>query len=160
MRGRFLFPSLIAAAAACSGAPADDPGAGHLVLERTAPTSEVLLDAVASARYCERDSVLTILGIGDRWSAVIGMRTAWPPAREYRADTIVGELGTAAFAARMVGDSADPALRSSSGRVELDSGEVLSGRFTVEWGSDSSAMTLAGRFQGLRRDSIGCASGT
>ena len=159
MRGRFLFLPFIAVLSACPKA-ADEAGVGHLTLERTAPTSAVLLDVVASARYCEHDSVLTILGIGDRWSAVIGMRTPWPPVREFRADTILGDVGTAAFAARLVGDSADPALRSTSGRVELDTGEVLSGRFTFEWGSDSSAMSLAGRFQGLRRDSIGCASGS
>ena len=115
-----------------------------------------IVDGAASARYCDRDSTLTIISIGSRWSAVIGMRTTWPPVRRFTVDTAIGLIGTAAVAARAVNDSAPPALISRSGTLELDTTEVLSGRFTVETGRESTLVGLSGRFLGLRRDSIGC----
>lgn len=159
MSGRFVFLVFVSVAlTACPGGRDGEFGGGRLIIERTSPDPASLVDADATARYCERDSVLTIISIGSRWSAVIGMRTTWPPIRQFTADTAVGGIGTAAVAARIVNDSASPAFISRSGTLELDSADVLSGRFTVETGRDSGVVSLSGRFQGLRRDSTGCAA--
>lgn len=158
MRGRvFFLPIAAAAVVACPGEPAA-PGTGRLVLERTEPDPRTLLDAPARARYCARDSLVTIVAVDRSWSAAIALRTPWPEVTLFSVDTTASILGTAALAARRIGDSIGLGLVSRSGRVELDTGALLAGTFTIEVGPDSSRASLSGRFEGMQPDTSGCAS--
>jgi hypothetical protein len=157
MPGRFLFLVLLCAALpACRRPEAGAPSA-HLRVDRTAPDARTLLDAPAAARFCNLDGTLTITGIGAPWSAALAIRTAWPPRGRYAVDSTLGGIGTAALAARAMGDSAAAPLVARTGSVDMDSGGALAGRFTAATGRDSSATQLAGSFSIARRDSTGCA---
>jgi hypothetical protein len=105
-----------------------------------------------------RDSTMTIVGIDDRWSAALALRTPWPPLRQFTVDSALGAVGTAAVAARPLGDSAGGALIGRHGTILLDSGTAFSGHFTVATGGDSGGVTLSGRFVDVRADTSGCAT--
>lgn len=161
MHGRFfcVFIVLLAGAAACRRHVPVPDGAGTLVLERTAPDSARLGELPVRARYCGRDSLLSIVGFDASWSAALALRTTWPSGSlHFTLDTLPAGIGTAAFAARQLRDSIGAALVSSGGRVDLDSGGVLAGHFTADTGHDSTRVSLSGRFEGMRPDTNGCAA--
>jgi hypothetical protein len=149
---------LAAAAAGCRREPAAATGWGRLVLERTAPHPASLGELRAHAQYCSRDSLLSIVGTDDAWSAALAMRTVWPGERHFTVDTLPAGIGTAAIAARLINDSVGIALLSRSGSIDLDAGVLLAGHFSVETGRDSTRITLSGRFGGMKPDTNGCAS--
>ncbi len=157
MRGRFFFLVIsISGIVACPSGRDGASDSAHLVIERASPHPAHLLNAAAHARYCSRDSSLTIVAVGTDWSAVVGMRSAWPPTGAFTADSALAGIGTAAVALRSGADSVAPALVSRSGKVEIDSGAALKGRFTVQTGPDSISVILTGHFEATRRDSAGC----
>ena len=157
MRGRFLFLVIsISGIVACPSGRDGASDSAHLVIERASPHPAHLLNATAHARYCSRDSSLTIVAVGTDWSAVVGLRTMWPPSGVFTVDTAPAGIGTAAVALRSGSDSVTPALVSRSGKVKVDSGAALKGRFTVQTGHDSIPVILTGRFEATRRDSAGC----
>lgn len=135
---------------------ADETGLGRLTLERTAPKAEHLADLPARAFYCSRDTQLTIVTEGGSWSAAFALRTAWPPQSAYTINMTTGSVGTGLAAARPVGDSVRPALVAVRGSVTLQDGPLISGRFSLETGSDSQAVRLSGSFEGMRPDTAGC----
>jgi hypothetical protein len=157
MRGRFLF--LLVCSAGAPGCARHDARAasGHLHVERTAPGARTLVDGDAAARFCDRDGTLTITAIGGAWSAALALRTAWPPRGRFAFDSALGGIGSAALAARAIGDSLTPPLIARSGSVDIDSGGAIAGHFSAQTGADSNAVHLAGRFEMPRRDSTGCA---
>jgi len=157
MRGRFFFAvTAMAGLVACPGGDGTAKGSAHLVVERSAPHAARLVDAVARARYCPRDSTLTIIAVGSAWNAVVGMRTAWPPSGTLTVDSALRGIGTAAVAVRSATDSVIPALISRSGKVEIDRGTNIEGHFTVVAGTDSIPATLTGHFAITKRDRAGC----
>jgi hypothetical protein len=162
MNGRFFCVFTIAilagAATGCRREQAAADGWGRLVLERTAPHPASLGELHAHARYCSRDSLLSIVGTADAWSAALALRTVWPGERHFTLDSLPGGIGTAMVAARPIHDSVGSALLSRSGSVELDAGTLLAGHFIAEAGHDSTRVTLSGRFEGMKPDTNGCAS--
>jgi hypothetical protein len=162
MNGRFfcvLASAILAGAATgCRREQAAADGWGRLVLERTAPHPASLGELRVHARYCSRDSLLSIVGADDAWSAALALRTVWPSERHFTLDTLSGGIGTAVVAARPILDSVGIALRSRSGIIDLDRGALLAGHFTAEAGHDSTRVTLSGRFEGMKPDTNGCAS--
>lgn len=153
MHGRSFVLSLML----CSGCGAGDAASaaehsGRLVLERAGERRLTLLDEPAIARYCERDSLLSIVAVSRRWSVAIALRTAWPAdtTTPYTVELLPGAPGTAALAARALADSVRPALQSSAGTVTALTSAPLAGRFDVRAGSDTARMRLVGHFDALR----------
>jgi len=147
----------------CIGCGSDDAadqvrGSGRFILTRSAPAPRTLVDGPAVARFCARDSILSVVVLGDRWNAALALRTAWPLTRHFSLDTLPDGIGTAAVGARSVKDSVGVALVSRSGSVELDAGALLAGHFTAEAGLDSTRVTLTGRFEGVKPDTTSCAN--
>jgi hypothetical protein len=101
--------------------------------------------------------MLSIVAVGDAWSAALALRTAWPaPTRHFTLDSLPVVIGTAAFAARPLRDSVRAALVAHGGSVDLDAGPSLAGHFTAETGVDSARVRVSGRFEGMRPDTNGC----
>lgn len=133
--------ALIALLAACGsdGAPA---APGTMVLEQARRP----LPAVA--RYCARDTMLSVVALDRDWSAAVALRASWPPdsTRRFTIDSALGVTGSASIAARNMRDSSGEALVARSGTVTLDAGSVLAGRFDATTG-DSTVPRLSGRFE-------------
>ena len=149
---RLVIAALVLSTACRQGesAPGVD-GSGLLVLERTEPSSEQLLRVPAVARYCERDSVLSIVGMSSTWSAALALRTGWAPdtGRDFTVGPALDSVGTAAAAARALNVDSQQSIQSRSGTLSISSVDPLAGSFTLEAGQDSTTTRLTGRFERL-----------
>ena len=151
MTGRF-FVALLLLCCACG--PDSAPGQverGLLVLERTSPDPAPLTELEAAASYCARDTVFSIVASSPDWATAIAVRSDWPAdsARTFAIDSTPGTAGHAAFAARVLRDSAQVAMIGLGGEVTVNGGRVLSGRFSAAVVRDSVPIELGGRFEGL-----------
>jgi len=147
---------LVAACRSGNGRAADRPG--RLRLSRTAPHAGVLLDQAAVARFCALDSTLSIVAVGQDWSAAVALRSAWPLATtSFPVASPLGAAGSGAVAARPITDTTEIALIGGSGTITVTPGEVLAGRLTVDVSADSGAtIRLDGRFEDLTVRMDGC----
>lgn len=150
---RRVFLGAVLLGAACGSGdvePADQ--SGRLVLRRGSPADPAMLDMPAIARYCERDSTLSIVAVGDAWSGALAMRSAWPILHETRFAVAapLGEVGSGAAAARPLADSAQVAFIGTSGAITVTPGSLLAGTVDAGMASDSAVTArLIGRFEGL-----------
>ena len=147
----FLLAAMLGAGCG-SGDPHLPAGSGRLVLTRTAPSRKTLLDLPALARYCERDSTLSIVAIGGDWTGALAVRTAWPISRQTRfpVDSALGGAGSGAVAARPVGDSIQVAWVGRSGAIVVEPGPRLAGRVEAELKREAGALIrVTGRFDDL-----------
>jgi len=141
-----LFAGLLAASG-CSLVDRLGRGTGRLRLEQLGRSSRRLLDVPAETRFCSADTSLSILGFDHDWSAVVALRTAWPPAgRAFTIDSALGGLGSASVAARPLGDSVGVALTAVHGTLRLDGGRRVHGTLDVVARGASDTVHLVGRF--------------
>lgn len=154
----FLLASLLGTACSSGDAPAGERS-GRLVLTRTAPARLTLLDMPALARYCERDSSLSVVAVGASWAGALAMRTVWPLNEEtqFAVAATLGGAGSAAVAARPTGDSVQAALTGQTGTITVRPGAALGGRIEAGIPGDSGVATrLIGRFDDLTVRSGAC----
>jgi hypothetical protein len=133
MRGRVIAAATLAlvAGVACDVGCGDGSGAGgHLRVERMARRATPLMDEPGRAEYCPVDSVLTIIAIGHDRAAGFAVRTALPlrEARTFAVQPVLGGVGTATAAFRLVGGSA---RLGSAGRLRLEPSPGIVGEFEV-----------------------------
>lgn len=161
MRGRlvFLVPVFLVLVACPDDGASPGASSATLELQQTEPRSERFIDAPALVRYCERDSVLSVVTVAEPWSGAIALRTPWPPLTRFTIDSIRRDPGFAAFALRRVDrDTVGHSLMVHAGTIELDTGATLTGRISAEAGFDSLLRKLTGRFEAARVDRDGCPS--
>jgi hypothetical protein len=158
-RRDFLLSALVVTACASGDAGAGDRS-GRLVLTRETPRRETLLDTPATARYCDRDSTLSIVAVSDEWSAAVAMRSVWPfnaAESSFVVASTLGAGGSGAVAARPLADTTQSAMIGGGGTITVTPGPSLSGHFSVEAPRDSgAAIPLAGRFENLIVRTDGC----
>jgi len=148
--------TLVAACRSGNGGTADRPG--RLRIERTAPRAAVLLDQSAVARFCALDSTLSIVAVGEDWSAAVALRSAWPlVATSFPVTSPLGDAGSGAVAARPLTDTTESAIIAGSGTITVTPGDMLAGRLAVDVTPDSGAVIhLDGRFEELTVRMDGC----
>ena len=160
MTGRFFLPLL--AVACLAGCPRWDSRrtdtSGTMTIARTAPRPAQLGKLDARARYCARDSVLSIVATSSSWSAAVAMHTGRPFMRRFTVATQASSPGVAALALRPLRDSIGLALVAVGGSIDLDAGTIIGGKFTAQLGSDTGQVKLNGTFTGIRADTTGCAA--
>src|SRR5438874_11072066 len=101
MRGarNILFVILFSSALpGCGSDASTEPG--RLMLERTSPRPHHLATLPAHARYCARDTTLTIVSLAESWSAAVALKTRWPAGRRFSVDSVLAAEGSAAGALR------------------------------------------------------------
>jgi len=151
---RRVFCCLVLAGLAYACDAAGDGGAaaaGRLRLSRTDHHRATLVDQAALARYCERDSTLSVAAVGERWSSAVAVRTAWPLAAAARLEVapLLAAGPSAALAVRPLGDSIQYALIAVSGSLSLEPGAFLNGRLEARLTGASDTAIVTGRFVNL-----------
>ena len=151
MNGRFFVAMLLLCCACGPDTPAGQVERGLLVLERTNPEPRALAELAAAANYCARDTMLSVVASSPDWAVAIAVRAPWPAdsQRTFAVDSTPAVPDHAAFAARVLRDSAQTAMIGTSGEVVVGGGRALAGRFSAAVKRDSTALELGGRFERL-----------
>lgn len=150
------------AAGACKDRPADNTEAsGNFALTVTAPARATLIDAPVVARYCERDTVLSLWARQGSWIAAMALRTRWPfdSARVLPVSAVTEQRGTAMLALRPLADSVGSASVAQAGTVKLEPGQTLGLQFDVTVPPTAPATDTAqwsGHVSGVTVDLHGC----
>ena len=147
----FLFTAWFVTGCASRDLPGAAERSGRLVLTRESPRQRTLLDMPATARYCERDSSLSIVAVSDDFSGALSMRSTWPVAATTRfiIASPLGDAGSGAAAARPLVDTSETDFLGKAGTITVEPGAFLAGTVEAEM-SDSTGLTrLSGRFEGL-----------
>lgn len=148
----FLFGALALGAACGSGEARAGQRSGRLVISRVSRGPQTLLDLPALARYCEQDSTLSIVAVGDQWSGAVAMHSAWPvtSGQPFTIANTLGAAGSGAVAVRPLADTSQLALVGERGTITITPGATLTGRFEADVpGSSGPPVRLTGTFEGL-----------
>lgn len=146
-----LGAALLGCSAGEHAAAPRQPPRGRLVLAQEGSSHRPLLDVVATATYCERDSTVAVAAAGGGWVGAVGLRTPWPLSDSawFAVHASIGSAGTASLAVRPVDDSVGRALVAGGGRVALAPGTVLSGRIEALLTAAGDSMRVGGRLDNV-----------
>lgn len=163
---RRMLPLLaIASVLSCGRTLPDEVTSGSFQLNETAPRHAALIDAGAVARYCARDTVLSVWARQGEVIAAMALRVPWPfdSAKALSLTPLTEQRGTAMLALRPLRDSIRIASIAMSGTARLEPGQTLALSFdatvapvppatdTVQW---------SGRVADVKVDVNGCSGAT
>ena len=160
---RRLLPLLATATAlSCGRAAIDEDTSGSFQLDETTPRQAALIDAGAIARYCARDTVLSVWARQGDLIAAMAVRVPWPfdSARTISYTSLTEQRGTAMLALRPLRDSIRIASIAMSGTARLEPGPTLRLSFDATVPPTPPATDTAhwsGRVADVKVDADGCA---
>ncbi len=114
----------------------------------------MLVREAASAWWCARDSTLSAVAVGERWSAAVAVRTGtWPleAVAAFEVDSVLGGPGSAAIGVRPLRDTVGAAYRGFVGTVHLATDSLLGGSIEAAVVSSlGDTLRLTGSLAGIR----------
>ena len=146
----FLLPACLLSSACSRGDAA--PSDGQLVMQRDGAT---LFTAPATIIYCDADSTLAAIGLGDTWYGAVAVRAAWPlsAAHDHAVTTERDSPGTARLALRARSDTAKAVWNADSGSVRLGAGRTVRLTWSVRAVTQpEDTMRLEGEVTGEARE--------
>lgn len=146
---RILFATVAIALPGCNPSrDAGPPQEGRFELSRTGEDGGVVIASGATAAWCARDTLLTIVALDAKGAGGMAAVVGWPltDAQTLRAGPFLSGAGTATVTWRSLADSVRTALLADSGFVALQGDELVSGTLSVSAMRDTVLVRLEGRF--------------
>lgn len=160
-RRMLLATGLLAGLSCVSRTNGPEESSGRFELTTTVPSAGQLISAPAQARYCARDTVLSVWSREGEWIAALALRIPWPAdsARTLEVTDSTEQPGTAMLAVRPLRDSIGVARVGQAGSVTIEAGPVVNARFAITApppNDSGDSVKWTGRIAGVRVDTGGC----